>query len=214
MRIHYFGHACVGITASDGTRILLDPYEPGGFGGKMNYPKIESDFDGVVCSHDHDDHSSVESVSYRELVHKGTFGPFVITRVQLQHDEYEGRRFGGDVDALVIDVDGFRVVHLSDVGHEPSAQVIEEIGQPDVLLCPVGGYYTIGAHQAYSWARRTHAKMTIPIHYATPACKLPIRGVEPFLVLAGEYKRATGGFIDVESVNDLPPALLLFPAPE
>lgn len=214
MRIHFFGHATLGITAQDGTRLLIDPYEPGGFGGKMNYPAIPAAFDVVVCSHGHPDHCAVSHIQASTHLESGIFGPFLITRVRLDHDEYQGERFGGQVDALIIEVDGLRLCHLSDVGHSPTRAHIEALGSIDILFVPVGGFYTIGSHQALSWVRRIQAHTSIPIHYRTSLCTLPFRGIDPFLALVGEYKSETRGFIDVGSVDALAPVILLNPAPE
>lgn len=214
MRIHFFGHATVGITANDGTRLLIDPYEPGGFGGKMNYPPIVNSFDAVVCSHDHPDHSALAHVQTATQLDAGTLGPFEISRVTLDHDEYQGERFGGQVDALIIEVDGLRLCHLSDVGHSPIREHVRALGAIDVLFVPVGGFYTIGSHQALSWIRRVGAHTSIPIHYRTSLCTLPFRGIDPFLALVGEYKSETRGFIEIGSVDALAPVILLNPMPE
>lgn len=211
MKIQFFGHATLGIWSKDGSSLIVDPYESGSYDGRIAYTPITEHFNYGVSSHAHDDHNAFHAVACEKVVESGLHGPFEIRRVTLMHDEYDGARFGGGVDALVITCDGLTVVHLSDVGHEPSTDKIQAIGVPDILLVPVGGFYTIGAHQALSWTRRLKARCVIPIHFTTPACTLPIRSVEPFLELIGEYNRVARGFIDVASVNDLPRALILFP---
>ena len=37
MKIKFLGHAAFLITTADGTKIVTDPYEPGGFGGAIAY---------------------------------------------------------------------------------------------------------------------------------------------------------------------------------
>jgi len=65
-------------------------------------------------------------------------------------------------------------VHASDVGQSPSADVIERLEGPDVMLVPCGGFYTIGAAQAWEWVRRLRPRMIVPIHYKTRWCHLPL----------------------------------------
>ena len=108
---------------------------------------------------------------------------------------------------LTIEVDGLRVMHLGDVG-----QAVPEdwpITSPDILFVPVGGFFTIGAFQANEWIRRTGARCAVPIHYRTPQCDLPIRGIETFLALAREYNRLSESYFNVEVGSVLPRVLVL-----
>ncbi|MEZ4461562.1 MAG: MBL fold metallo-hydrolase [bacterium] len=208
MRIRYHGHACVSLTASNGACLLVDPYQPGGFGGKMRYPPIVGEFVGAVCTHDHLDHSDLaDVVPPPPLVHDGVVGPFSIERRAVAHDEYDGLRRGGFTDVLTIACDQWTLMHLGDVG-----QAVPHdwpITCPDILFVPVGGFFTIGAFQAIEWIRRTGARCAIPIHYRTPQCDLPIRGIETFLALVREYNRRSESYIDVEVDSVLPRVLVL-----
>ncbi len=195
MRIDFFGHAACALTSNSGARLLIDPYEPGGFGGKISYPEIHGDFEAVVCTHDHLDHNAVHAVKpvAPPRVEEGKVGPFLIERIRLDHDEYRGQRRGGTTDALMIHVDGLCILHLGDVGQAPNGQW--PIAHCDVLLVPIGGFFTIGAFQAREWIRRSGARLTIPIHYHTASCDLKIRGLETFLALEREYKWSSESYI-------------------
>ena len=56
MKIKWYGHSAFLITTENGTRIILDPYQSGAFGGALAYGKINEAADIVLSSHDHDDH--------------------------------------------------------------------------------------------------------------------------------------------------------------
>ena len=143
MELVFYGHAAVSLEC-EGERLLVDPYASGGFGGLIAYPPIEGAFGAVVCSHDHADHAACDGLEGSpEVLDEGRWGGFVVRRHVLEHDEYGGRRRGGEVDALVIDIGGLKVVHLSDVGHAPRERDVEVLGGADVLLLPVGGFYTV-----------------------------------------------------------------------
>ena len=60
MKLNWFGQAAFLITSDSGTRIITDPYTPGGFG--LNYGDIAEDADIVTVSHDHADHANVDGV--------------------------------------------------------------------------------------------------------------------------------------------------------
>lgn len=206
MRIHYFGHATCSLTAADGTCLLIDPYESGAFGGRFRYPPILGTFHAVTATHDHIDHHALHTVD-APYIHEGQTGPFEIKRFPLAHDEYDGKRRGGYTDALMIQVDNLCVVHLGDCGQSPEG--LTPLRGCDVLFVPVGGFYTIGAFQAWEWVRRIQPRVAIPIHYKTPECDLPIRTLETFLALAREYNRAPESYIDVEVSAHLPRVVVI-----
>lgn len=188
MEARFLGHAAVLLTSEDGTTLLIDPYNPGGFGGRMNYRPIPYRADAVVCSHDHLDHCAVNHLGNSpHLINEDDegYGPFEVIRHAAFHDEYGGRRRGGVVDVLEIRVDGLKLVHLADVGHSPSAALVEPLRGADVLFVPVGGFFTIGAAQAHEWKRRLAPRRCVPVHYRTERCTLTLRPRQVFEAYAG-----------------------------
>lgn len=176
MLLDLLGHACVSLTDGRGTCLLIDPYESGEFDGRLRYEPIDVEPDYVVSSHAHADHAAFDAVPGTfQIVDSGRAGSFEIGRVKAFHDEYGGRRRGGSIDILKITVDEQVIVHLSDVGHSPITSVCAQLGQPDILLVPVGGFFTIGAAQAWEWIERLNPRCAIPVHQRTPACELQIR---------------------------------------
>lgn len=200
MKLSLYGHAAVLIESEEGTRLLVDPYESGGFEGKMAYAPIEDAVDAVVCTHDHADHCALHTLAgdpHHMTGARAQWGGFTVVRHSLQHDEYGGRRFGGEVSALRVEVDGLVVVHLSDVGHSPGVEDIEALWGADVVCVPVGGFYTIGAAQAREWCDRLGARVVIPMHYRTSSCQLPIDPIEYFVA----HMRHQGVSSDVDDLR-------------
>ena len=62
MRLTYFGHAAFLVEAADGTRIIMDPYLSGAFGGSFAYAPIDEPADLVLATHKHDDHGAVDTI--------------------------------------------------------------------------------------------------------------------------------------------------------
>lgn len=184
MELEYLGHAAFAVFHADGT-LVIDPYESGQFDGQMAYRPIDVEAQWVVCTHEHADHNAVHALpGAPDRVEQGGAGPFTVERWPLAHDEYGGRRRGGMVDAVRITAGGCSLVHLSDVGESPCAELIEAWREPDVLLVPVGGYFTIGACQAWEWAARLRPRVVVPIHFRTAACSLPLRDEAAWAVWA------------------------------
>lgn len=186
MELTYFGHAAIGLRAATGERLVVDPYEPGGLRGAIRYRSIPWSPDYVLCTHSHDDHAAVDALpgAAPERIDGESGGPFEVGRCTFDHDEYGGERFGGAVEAVRIEADGAAVVHLSDVGQSPEGAVPELLLGADLACIPTGGFYTIGAAQAWEWARRLAPNAVVPIHYATAGCDLPLHGAESFLSYA------------------------------
>ncbi len=55
------------------------------------------------------------------------------------------------------------------MGHALTDEQFDDIGDIDVLLCPVGGVYTIDPKQAVSVIRSLDPRIVIPMHYKTDA---------------------------------------------
>ena len=72
---------------------------------------------------------------------------------------------------------------MGDLGHVLTEKQVNEIGPVDVLLIPVGGYYTIDAKQAVEVMKQLNPKITIPMHYKTEYIDFPIDTVDNFLKL-------------------------------
>lgn len=163
--------------SENGYSMVCDPYETGSVPGFF-LPEICADT--VLCSHEHFDHNA------RGAVHECNGGahPFKVKCVPSWHDQVNGRLRGPNI-IHVIDSDyGIRVVHMGDIGEVLSDEQAGEIGRPDVLLIPVGGYFTVDAEEAKRIADRLKPRVIIPMHYRGDGFGLKdVDTVEPFLSL-------------------------------
>ena len=146
MRLRYYGHSSFLLEAADGTRVIVDPYESGAFNGAIKHSPITDTADAVVASHKHDDHGAVDTIPGHPqvFVHPtaATVGAWKITGIDVAHDA-EGGRSRGKNTIIVLDDGDVRLVHLGDLGHMLTPETVAAIGPVDVLMIPVGGYFTI-----------------------------------------------------------------------
>ncbi len=179
MKIKWLGHASFLITADSGVRIITDPYEPN---DKLRYGNINESADIVTVSHDHFDHGNVAAVKGNPSVVKGDaeVKGLKFKGLATFHDAAGGKERGKNT-IICFEVDGVRVCHLGDLGHELTAEQAAEIGLVDVLLLPVGGFYTIDAVVASRVAEQLKPRVVIPMHFRNNRCDFPIAGVEEFL---------------------------------
>jgi len=92
----------------------------------------------------------------------GTF----IYGVKTYHDAQNGKE-RGDNTIYQIDIDGFSLLHLGDLGHDLAPETLEKITDIDVLMIPVGGTYTIDSKTASKVIASVEPLIIIPMHYQT-----------------------------------------------
>ncbi len=180
MRIKWLGHAAFLITSDTGVRIITDPYTPT---KELGYDRINETADIVTVSHDHFDHNNVAAVSGDpEVVTETAEVKGIKFRgVFTHHDEFQGAKRGRNT-VFCFELDGIKVCHLGDLGHLLDERQAAEIGKVDVLLVPVGGFFTIDAPAAGRVSNQLKPKVMIPMHFKTGKCgDLPISGVDAFL---------------------------------
>ncbi len=179
MKIKWLGHASFLITSDAGTKIITDPYVTG---GGLSYGEINESADIVTVSHGHGDHNNVAAVRGDPAVVKGTteVKGVKFNGIPTYHDSAGGKERGNNI-IFYFEVDGMRVCHLGDLGHQLGDKEVAELGKVDVLLIPVGGFFTIDASVATEVCSKLTPKVVIPMHYKNGRCAFPIAGVDEFL---------------------------------
>ncbi len=184
MKIKYFGHACFMITTRNGIKILFDPYQHGAFDGAVGYKPVKVAPDIVCISHTHADHSYIDELEGKPEIIAGEgakiVGEVAINGIKTYHDKKNGRERGINI-VYVIQVDGAKIVHCGDLGAPFDDRQATIIGTVDFLFVPVGGVFTIDAHEAYIVTQKLKAKYVFPMHYKTPHIGFPLDPVDKFL---------------------------------
>jgi L-ascorbate metabolism protein UlaG (beta-lactamase superfamily) len=195
MKLKFYGHAAFLLKSDDGYKIIIDPYESGGFGGQLNYGKIEDEADIVLTSHEHPDHNYTKTLPGSPQVIKGagsvTVKGITFNGIATYHDPSKGSQRGLNT-AFAFLVDGVRICHLGDLGHILSDKELKEIGPVDILMVPVGGFYTIDPKEATRVIEQINPKIVIPMHFKTEklgAEKYPLSTIEDFLKGKSNIKR-------------------------
>ncbi len=155
MKLTWLGHACFLLESADSS-LVFDPYAPDYVPG-FSLPSLNAD--ECICSHGHSDHNYTQAVSL-----SGMTGGFKISQISCFHDEKEGALRGENL-ITIAETEGLRFAHMGDLGHDLSDEQINALGRIDVLMIPVGGYYTIDSKTAASIAKKLSPKYVIPMHY-------------------------------------------------
>lgn len=170
MEITYLGHSCFKLKGKNGT-VVTDPYDST-IGLVM--PKTSADI--VTVSHQHSDHNAIQKIAGTAKRAK----PFVVSDpgeyevggisvfgTASYHDEKNGTERGVNT-IFSIFMDELMICHLGDLGHELNDEQLQELGTIDVLICPVGGHFTIDPKTAVKVIQQIEPTYIIPMHYQTP----------------------------------------------
>ena len=179
MQLTWYGHSCFLLTSESGYSILTDPCDQ-----DTGYELHDLTCDTVTISHEHHDHNCLAIVAGKPDILRapGEYraGEIPVTGFSSYHDDAKGAHRGENI-VFLYQIDDLKVLHLGDLGHMLSDEVIQKIGDVDILLAPIGGVFTINAKTATELADRLNAKVLIPMHYKTPALHFNIEGLEPLL---------------------------------
>ncbi|MCH5138600.1 MBL fold metallo-hydrolase [Clostridiaceae bacterium UIB06] len=178
MKITWLGHSSFLLEDSKGRKVLTDPFDE-----TVGYDTFKGEVDVVTISHHHFDHSYIENIKYKESIDKVGFFylcDMPITGIPSYHDKMLGAKRGENT-IFVIEVDGYRICHLGDLGHTLSQEDIKQIGKIDLLLIPIGGNYTIDGKEAAEIAKAINSHIVLPMHYKTPLLSFQLEGLEDFL---------------------------------
>jgi len=204
MKIKWLGHASFLITSDTGAKIITDPYATG---GGLSYGEITESADIFTVSHEHADHNNIAAVRGQPEVVRET-GIKRVKGIEFKgiashHDETGGRQRGNNI-MFCFEVDGIEICHLGDLGHQLSDKQASDLGEIDILLIPVGGYYTIDAKVATQVCNQLKPKVIIPMHFKNNKCGFPITGVDEFLKGKEGVQKLNASEVEFKQI-ELPP---------
>jgi len=183
VQVNWHGQSFFTVKSSKGTIVAFDPHLIESYGRPRG---LRADI--ILISHNHADHTQVGALDngrdkgvkiitglkgtglkadWNEV--NETVRDVTIRSVGCYHDAFEGMQRGKN-SIFIVEMDGWRFVHLGDLGHQLSPAQIKAIGPVDVLMIPVGGIYTLNGSEAKKVVARLQPKEYIfPMHYGTEA---------------------------------------------
>jgi L-ascorbate metabolism protein UlaG (beta-lactamase superfamily) len=171
MRLQWVGQCCFFLQAADGRSLLFDPFQR-----VIGLDRGDFAADVVLFSHSHIDHCDPSAVPAGAMTVTGPghheAAGFRIFGVQAFHDPHEGL-LSGEVTIFSVEVDGYRVVHLSDLGEQLDDTRIAALARPDVLLFPAGEHTTLSLAESAALVQRLAPKIAIPMAAHLPGLLMP-----------------------------------------
>lgn len=157
IKIEWLGHSCFRVE-KDGYVIVFDPYEDSNVPG-LTMQTLEAD--EVFVSHEHGDHNARQKVILRST---GNVSPFQVVRMESYHDECNGEKRGSNI-MTILESEGLSVAHLGDIGCFPEDEQLKKLSGLDVILVPVGGFYTMEPEEIRMMLEKLKPKVIVPMHY-------------------------------------------------
>jgi L-ascorbate metabolism protein UlaG (beta-lactamase superfamily) len=187
MEITWYGHSCFRLAERGMATVVCDPFES----ETVGYEPLKLRADIVTSSHDAPGHNNLSAVKgySHAITGPGEFeiGSVFITGVQM---DGQGRKIEQETrnTLYVFDYMGITVAHLGDMHAVPPQNEIEALGTVHIVLVPVGGGSGLNAAKAAEIVSLLEPNIVIPMHYLTPAAKIPLDRLEKFLKEMGLHE--------------------------
>jgi len=180
LTINWYGLSCFRLRDRH-LAIVTDPYGPE---VGLTLPRLTADV--VTISHHAPGHDYLKAVRGRPLQFDGP-GEYevhnvFITAIRTWRDESKK-----DTPNTIFHFrfDGISLLHLGDIGHIPTQEALERIGDVDVLLLPVGNKTTLDVGTAIEMVTLLEPLVVIPMHYHLLGLKIKLDPVDHFLAELG-----------------------------
>jgi L-ascorbate metabolism protein UlaG (beta-lactamase superfamily) len=180
MNIAWYGHRCVRIETKEGS-VLLDPFDPKETG--LRGPNIKDTL--VLISEAAPSPEVLGRINDDAFVIRGA-GEYerhgiAVRGIQAAQDSQQGRELGLCTMYCVI-AEEITVCHLGALGQDKlTSEQLEAIGDPDILILPVGGQSALDVKVAAEIATQIEPKIIIPVQYAVPGAKYPAGPLDRFV---------------------------------
>ena len=208
MKLQYYGHACFALRFANGTALVIDPFDP-----SIPYPVCDAACDAALLTHGHFDHNYTKALKgeFQTIDAPGEYsvGGAKITAIPSFHDDEGGAKRGKNL-IYRIDAEGLSIAHLGDLGHLPDAAQIAALRGLDLLLIPIGGFYTIDTPTAEETISLIKPRCAVAMHYKIHADDPnPISDCAAFASDTGAARMPNEIEITAESASALPAAIIM-----
>lgn len=209
MDITWYGHSCFRITERGRITVVTDP-----FGDAIGLPTPRLKGDVVTISHNAPGHNHVEAVKGASYViatpGEYEIGGVFVLGLPLHNtaDDHVTANVG-----YVIEYDNLRVLHLGDLAHVPDQSFVEELGDVNVLLLPVGGGKGLKGSLAADVVALIEPHYVVPMHYALPGLTVELDPIDRFIKAMGTSNPVEEETLRVTATNlpDQPQVVMLAP---
>lgn len=174
MDITWHGNSCFTIKTKSAT-VVVNPYKDG---KGLKLPTLKSNV--VIVTGESEGNDNVEAVQGEPRVVDWP-GEYEIAGVVLTAiPSPSGQGF-----LFTMSGEAARICYLENVGKKLEEEMVDKIGEADILILPVGGENGMDAEAAHNIAETIEPRCIIPMNYDVKGSSAGLNGVDAFLKLAG-----------------------------
>lgn len=189
--------------------IMTDPFDQKASGLKL--PEVSPD---IIAANDYLPlHHAVTEFKNKPVVFdwpgeyesKGVIVQAILAYDRPREKEEQKKDDGANrVLLFTIQMDGFKICHLSNLGHKLTTEMLENIGDVDVLLAPVGGTNCLDAKKAHEVIEQLDPRIVIPMYYKIPGLKVQLAELDLFLKEMGLHSPEKEKTLKLSTPSALP----------
>ena len=207
MEITWYGNSCFRITERNFATVVTDPFDSAVAG----YTPLKLKAEIVTVSSNDLSHNNISVVKGNPFVIEGPGeyerGGVFLTGIQTTPLKSENKELLNTI--YVLDYGSITDLHLCQTNMVPSQTMIEELGNINIALVPVGAGGGLNASKAAEVISMLEPNIVIPMHYETPHSKLDLDPLSKFLKEMGlteletmeSYKIASSGNFSEEGTQ-------------
>jgi len=155
MDIVWFGQSCFRLQSSQAI-VLTDPFQP--------LPPAALIGIDIVTISDRNRRATLQDLGAGRIVDgPGEYEIKGVPLTGIAAPSAETPEGAGKTFIYTVVLDGITVCHLGRAAALPTGSRLQEIGQPDVLLIPLGGTFGMTAARAVQLASQLEAKLLVPM---------------------------------------------------
>jgi L-ascorbate metabolism protein UlaG (beta-lactamase superfamily) len=224
LAIYYEGNAQVELISPQGSRVLIDVYDP----NLLSAPATSKDI--LLTTHSHYDHISSLSTNFPGqtlYVKAGSIKTADVSIIGIPSSHSQANNFlpeGGSNYIYVIDIAGLRVAHFGDIGQNAlTPEQLAVLGKVDIAITQLSNSFSdmdIDNLKGFNLMEQLKPKMIIPAHDDMDTVKHAAKiwkayysdnpfkvgpsdlGAKTQFVLVGEKKRLLGKIVKATSWNE------------
>ena len=199
MDITWYGYSCFSLKTKDGS-LVIDPYKDVG----LKLPNLKPS--AVIISDENTPELSAAAVgdSPKVLTWAGEYEVAGIAITAMMHGASAEEKKGAKKAMIyTFDADGLKVCYISDMSVPINDDLMESIGDVDVLMVPVGKGKT-NIEEIHTIIEEIEPRIVIPVFYKTPGLKAEAGDLEPFLKKTGLKDVSPKDKFTVNTRSELP----------
>lgn len=203
MEIVWYGHSCFRLSERSMASVVCDPYD----NKVVGFEPLKLKADIVTVSYNTPEHNFISAIKGEphEITGPGEFeiGGVFVTGLQtngLSKKTVENLRNT----LYMFDYNGITVAHLGQINRVPTQTEVEDLGQVNVALVPVGDKETLNAAKAAEIIALLEPNIVIPMHYELPGSLIKLDPLSKFLKEMGIPSVEKSPSFKVASASSLP----------